>query len=83
MAKKLIFVEQDILNKIVGCTGNAGSYKTDTCLYVAIGGLYDEKIELISSPRPVDRDHLKRDFKIALDDMETNLRHLRYMYGEL
>ena len=42
-----------------------------------------DKIELVSSPRPVDRDHLKRDFKAALDDIETSLRYLRYMYGEL
>jgi hypothetical protein len=83
MAKKLIFVEQQMLNRMVGCAGNVIRHETEECFYVAFGGPYDEKIELVSSPRPVDRGHLKRDFKSTLEDMETSLRHLRYMYEEL
>ena len=40
-------------------------------------------IEIVSSPRPVLREHLIRDFKSEIDDLETVVRHLKYVLSEL
>jgi hypothetical protein len=78
MAKRIIYVEQQILDKIA--YKGATHHHTDSVYYLP---LTPEAIELVVSPRKVPREHLIRDFKYTLDDLETSIRHLRYMQEEL
>jgi len=83
MAKRIILVENEVLQKLCGSSGYSDRYENNGTIYGVIGGAFDQKIELVPSPRPVDRDHLRRDFQSELDDLETVLRHLKYMKLEI
>ena len=80
MAKHLLYVEQAVLNRLVGHE-NARSFETLEAVYYPLS--MHEPIELVPSPRPVPREHLRRDFLATLDDLETAVRHLGYMKSEI
>jgi hypothetical protein len=92
MAKQLHYIDQEMLDRMVGHK-DAIKWENDNHIFIARPELLDiiqehdkrknEKIELISSPRPVPRDHLKRDLKSMIEDLETVTRHLGYMLEEL
>lgn len=80
MAKQLFFIDQWALDRLAEA-GRASKYETADSIYLPLSS--KPKIELIDSPRPVDRDHLRRDFQSKIDDLETVIRHLKYMKSEI
>ncbi len=85
MAKQVIYIEETVLRRLVG---GLGHYETESCVYLPLE--CEPKIEIVPSPRPIDRDHLRRDFNSelkdfaeALDSLQTVARHLGYMKTEI
>lgn len=82
MAKEILYVEQSVLDILCGREGlHPQRYETRECYYLPLSDR--PKIEIVSSPRPVPRDHLRRDFQSTIDDIETAVRHLKYMKSEI